>query len=172
MTPKGFIDKQCRRRLRGKVIPPCVKPVTYETYPISTPYGATSPIGKPWSLGRHTGEDHACPVGSLAVAVSWGTVIGVYHPGGGIGVVPSWGADFGVHVIIRQANGEHDYAYCHLERALVSLHAQVKPGEVVGLTGQSGNTRGPHLHLEARPAGGRFGSDVNPLLVKRKDSTP
>lgn len=168
MTPNQFIEKQCRRRNRGKVIPPAVMPNTYATLPITTPYGATSPIGKPWSLGRHTGEDHAAPVGALAIAVSFGHVVGVWRPGGGAGIVPSWGADFGVHVIIRQATGEHDYAYCHLERALVAVGESVKPGEVVGLTGMTGNVHGPHLHFEARPAGGRFGSDVNPIQVKRK----
>lgn len=165
MTPKQFIDKQCRRRLRGKVVPPVVKPLTFETYPVTVAYGVKGPQ---WSLGRHTGEDHACPIGSLAVAVSWGVVVGVWRPGGGVGIVPSWGADFGVHVIIRQATGEHDYAYCHLERALVNPNHRLTPGEVIGLTGNTGNSTGPHLHLEARPAGGRFGSDVDPINVKRK----
>lgn len=176
MTPGEFIRRQCRRRLRGKVIPPCVTP-RWRTIPTTTPYGAT---GNPaWSLGRHTGEDHAAPAGSLATACTWGRVVCVAlwtRPGviGGRGPVEHWGDAYGTHVIIRTGDGRFDYAYCHLSVTLVRPGDRVKPGQVVGLTGNTGGsgTFGPHLHLEARTAGGRFGSDVHPLNVKRKQVLP
>lgn len=182
-TPEWFIEKQERRRRRGKVNPPCVRPVLgrigerlrWVTLPITTPYNVTSPIGKPWSLGRHTGEDHAAPVGSHALAVSWGEVVCVAvwtAPGAAVraaGPVPHWGSSYGSHVIIRTGDGAHDYALCHLSEIHVKPGDRVRPGQTLGRTGATGGsgTFGPHLHLEARPAGGRFGTDVNPLRVKR-----
>lgn len=174
-TPEEFTKKQCRRRLRGKVIPPCVRPRSFEPIGVSTEYGAT---GNPaWSLGRHTGEDHAAPAGSLAVACTWGEVVCVARwssPGNitGAGPVRQWGDAYGTHVIVRTGDGRYDYAYCHLSVVLVKVGERVVPGKVIGLTGATGGSGsfGPHLHLEARPAGGRFGSDIHPINVKRKDS--
>lgn len=179
-TPKEWIDKQCRRRLRGKVIPPCVRPFlaklplppVWRALPVTTPYGAT---GNPaWSLGRHTGEDHAAPIGAHACATSWGEVVCVAHwsPGDVIedaGKVRHWGESYGTHVVIRTGDGRFDYALCHLSQTTVKPGDRVKPGQTVGRTGATGAATGPHLHFEARPAGGRFGSDIHPLNVKRKD---
>lgn len=172
MTPRDFIRRQIRRRLDGKVVPPVVSKA-WRPFPVTTPYGAT---GNPaWSLGRHTGEDHACPVGAQATAVSWGRVVCVakwLRPGliHGVGPVTHWGDAYGTHVVIRTGDGRHDYAYCHLSVAMVAPGDRVVPGQVIGLTGHTGGDGdfGPHLHLEARPAGGRFGSDINPINVKRK----
>lgn len=173
-TRAEFIARQMRRRRRGKVIPPAVNAITFRHFPVTTPYGATSPIGKPWILGRHTGEDHACPVGSFATSISWGRVVCVAHwtrPGviGSRGPVVHWGDAYGTHVVIRTADGRFDVAFCHLSQTFVAPGDRVRPGQVIGLTGRTGGsgTFGPHLHLEARPAGGRFKSDVNPLRVKR-----
>lgn len=173
MTPQEFMDLQISRRLRGLVIPPAVGGPDWKSFPITTPYGAT---GNPaWSLGRHTGEDHACPVGSRAVAVSWGVVVCVAHwtaPGviEGAGPVRQWGDAYGSHVVIRMGNGRWDYAYCHLSATKVEPGDKVVPGQVIGLTGHTGGDGdfGPHLHFEARPAGGRFGTDVDPIRVKKQ----
>jgi murein DD-endopeptidase MepM/ murein hydrolase activator NlpD len=36
----------------------------------------------------------------------------------------------------------------------VSTGQHVRTGEVIGLVGATGNTTGPHLHLEVRPGAG------------------
>lgn len=185
VTGPRWWARQARRRLLGRVVPPCVRPTSpadhrkapFTPYPVTTRYGAT---GNPaWSLGRHTGEDHAAPVGSAACATSWGTVVCVARwsrrdapmvtlPGS---TVREWGSDYGTHVVIRTRDGRFDYALCHLSRALVEPGDEVHPGMTVGLTGRSGGSGsfGPHLHLEARPAGGRFGSDIHPINIKRME---
>jgi murein DD-endopeptidase MepM/ murein hydrolase activator NlpD len=124
---------------------------TLLTLPVTTRYKATGPA---WSLGYHTGEDHAGPTGSLINSVTWGEVLET-----------TWGDAYGIHLVIRTASGSYDVAYCHLDDVLVSVGDKVRPGQTIGHLGATGHATGPHL--EARPAGGRFGSDVNPLLVKR-----
>lgn len=173
MTPGEFITRQIRRRKRGKVVPPCVAR-NWKTLPVTTEYNKTSPIGQPWSLGRHTGEDHAAPVGSLALATSWGVVVCVAKwtgPGRitAVGRVRHWGDSYGTHVVIRTGDRRFDYALCHLSVASVKPGERVEPGQVIGFTGRTGGSGsfGPHLHYEARRRDGRFGDDIHPLNTKR-----
>lgn len=174
-TPEAYVRRQERRRRAGKVIPPCVGSILLRTFPITTAYRKPGPLSQ-WSLGYHTGEDHAAPVGALVNAVTWGEVVCVamwLRPdvmGFTGGPVAPWGPSYGTHVVIRTADGRYDYAACHLSRVLVRPGDKVRPGMTIGHVGHTGGsgTFGPHLHLEARPAGGRFGSDLDPIQVKRK----
>jgi murein DD-endopeptidase MepM/ murein hydrolase activator NlpD len=165
MNKKQLVERYTHDRRLGKVLNPAVAAhvidgaSTLDTYRVTTDYGIP---GDMWQAGHHTGEDHACPVGSLAVAVSWGHVIAAGPAGAG------YGAAYGNIVVIRTRSGRFDYMLCHLSHIMVTVGASVEPGEVVGLTGATGNVTGPHLHFEARPAGGRYGSDVRPVLVKQK----
>lgn len=173
MTPEAYIRKQCRRRRHGRIIPPIVN-AQLVPYPVTTEWRR---VGDLWSLGYHTGEDHAAPAGALVNSVSWGTVVceAVWSSGRWEmteGPVGPWGLAYGTHVVIRTADGAHDVAYCHLSGSIVRAGDRVRPGQTIGLSGATGHTAGAHLHLEARPAGGRFGSDVNPRLVKRMEMTP
>jgi murein DD-endopeptidase MepM/ murein hydrolase activator NlpD len=163
MTPQDFIRQQIRDRRRGGVLCPAVAPETYTPYHVSTPYHKEGDL---WSLGYHTGEDHPCPIGSLAVATSWGTVVAAGENGAG------YGADYGNIVVVRTRSGLFDAMFCHLSSISVHVGQDVVPGQIVGHTGDTGHTFGPHLHFEVRPAGGRFGSDVRPINVKQKGHTP
>lgn len=161
-------DRYIRRRLKGKKLSP-VRSLPSglfklgRAFRVTTPWNRKSPIGQPWSLGRHTGEDYACPEGMPVFAVSWGTVVWAGTSGGW-----SLSGTYGKHVIVRTRDGRYDYAVCHLSDIRVVLDQKVRPGTLLGLSGATGNVRGAHLHLEARPAGGRFGSDVDPARVRRK----
>ena len=49
--------------------------------------------------------------------------------------------------------------YAHLDEVCVAVGDTVTEGQVIGYTGNSGNSSGPHLHFEVRLAGTRY----NPL---------
>lgn len=105
-------------------------------FPVTTPYG----IRGSWAAGYHTGADMACPIGTPVMAVYDGTVVDLN----------SWGADYGNHIILKV--GAAEWGYCHLSRILVAKGAQVKSGQVIGYSGETGRAFGPHLHLEYRTA--------------------
>jgi murein DD-endopeptidase MepM/ murein hydrolase activator NlpD len=148
---KQYIDD----RRAGKLLNPV------PGHPVSTEWHRQ---GEEWSLGYHTGEDHECPVGTPLVAVTWGHVIGV----GWGGPPHALGADYGNVVLIEQASGEHEYFFAHMSRFNVHLGDAVKPGQVIGWSGNTGHTFGPHCHFEARPVNGSFGTDVDPKLVEKR----
>lgn len=157
MIPRTLLERRMiRRRLQRQPIAPCRSSRTPTSpdgraLPVTTPYRVP---GTSWAYGYHTGEDYAAPIGSLAVSVVWGTVVAVGDT--------SWGEAYGTMVIVRDGRGRLDLGYCHLSAARVTVGQKVRPGTVVGLTGDTGNTHGAHLHFEVRPAGGRYGSDVHP----------
>lgn len=162
MTPKqqqALIHRLSKARRKHAVIEPARHASSpFTAYPVTLRWGFP---GRLWAAGHHTGEDHACPVGSLATAVSWGHVIATGWSALG------WGQDYGNMVIVELGTRRHVMAYCHLSKILVKPGQHVQPGLVVGLTGETGHVTGPHLHFEVRPPGGRYGSDQNPMLVKR-----
>lgn len=150
-----------RRRLQGLNVSPARTTPT-AAHPLGTAHAVTTPYrvtGSSWARGYHTGEDYAAPIGSLAVSPAWGRVIAVGST--------SWGAAYGTMVVVRTRRGVYDFAFCHLSRVEVAVGDTVRPGTVVGRVGITGNTSGPHLHFEARPAGGSYGSDVHPARVRK-----
>ena len=54
----------------------------------------------------------------------------------------------GKYVTIR--HGDYIVSYCHLSKALVKKGAQVLPGEVVAISGNTGRSTAPHLHITAK----------------------
>jgi len=68
----------------------------------------------------------------------------VIHVGWG-----GWGSAYGVQVIIDHGGGMRA-AYCHLSRTSVANGANVSEGQQIGNVGTTGNSTGPHLHIECR----------------------
>lgn len=54
----------------------------------------------------------------------------------------------GNYVSIR--HGNYTVSYCHLSKALVKKGAQVLPCEVVAISGNTGRSTAPHLHITAK----------------------
>lgn len=106
----------------------------------------TSPFGPRW--GRlHAGQDYAAPIGTPLKSMSSGEIIFAGSMDG-----------YGTTVDIRYWDGTVS-RYGHMNSIAVSVGQQVGPGTVVGESGNTGRSTGPHLHVEVHPGGG---SPVDP----------
>ena len=129
------------------------------TFPVANPR-VTQGWGRPnprYKAGRHTGIDFGMPVGTELFSIVAGVVVDT-----------SFDKSYGNKVVIEYtANGvKYQDWYCHLSRVQVAKGASVKAGQAVALSGNTGNSTGPHLHLETRIAPFRYGNDVaHPVLV-------
>jgi murein DD-endopeptidase MepM/ murein hydrolase activator NlpD len=101
----------------------------------------TSGFGYRW--GRmHQGDDFAAPVGTPLVAMSAGVVVSAGMDGA-----------YGNKIEIRYTDGTVS-VYAHMDSITASVGQRVSSGELIGRTGNTGRSTGPHLHLEIHPGGG------------------
>ena len=94
-----------------------------------------------WS-SNHTGLDFAAPSGTPIVAVANGTITKTGYAG-----------SYGNQTIETLEDGTEIW-YCHQSAIGVQRRRPVSGGQQIGSVGATGNTTGPHLHLEVRPGGG------------------
>lgn len=73
---------------------------------------------------------------------------------------PNHRLELGLHSKIRHANG-YDTTYGHLSVLLVKAGDTVTHGKIIGISGNTGNSTGPHLHFTLEPPGVE-GLEVNP----------
>lgn len=129
-TPK---NKKLAKALKQKGDPfPVIAPI--DGAPVTGSFGTTGPH---WAVA-HSGSDISATTGTPVRAVVGGTIKSIF-------VHPSYGT---VVRLVRKDNVE--IWYCHLSKPLVLPGQYVEQGTVVGLVGATGNTTGPHLHLEVR----------------------
>lgn len=94
------------------------------------------------STGPHHGLDIAVPKGTPILAAHCGTVLEA-----------GWKNDiYGYAVVLEHGNGWQTL-YAHCSRVLVQPGQQVRQGERIALVGSTGNSTGPHLHLELHKDG-------------------
>ena len=93
------------------------------------------------SGGTHTGLDIATSSGTPIRAAAGGTVI---HAG--------WKGSYGNLIIIQHTNSVQTY-YAHCSKIYVNAGEYVNQGDVIAAVGSTGNSTGPHLHLEIRVNG-------------------
>lgn len=113
---------------RGTQVPPTyIKPLAGGRF--------TSPFGKRW--GRmHKGVDWSCSVGTAIKASCGGKVVSA-----------GWANGYGNCVVLSHSDGKQT-RYAHLSKILVSVGQKVAQGEKIALSGNTGNSTGPHLHFE------------------------
>ncbi len=107
----------------------------------------TSPYGSRWGK-FHYGLDFRAKVGTNVYAMASGTVIGT-----GDTDIACRGASFGKWVFIKYNNGLSS-TYGHLSQIKVSEGDKVKAGDIVALSGNTGSSTGPHLHVAVYASGG------------------
>ncbi|WP_079142091.1 peptidoglycan DD-metalloendopeptidase family protein [Streptomyces sp. LUP30] len=98
-------------------------------------------------MSQHTGIDFPVSYGTTVMAATDGTVR------------TQWNSAYGNMLILTAKDGTETW-YCHLSSYRVPSGTTVKAGDPIAYSGNSGNSTGPHLHFEVRPAGG---SAIDPL---------
>ncbi|MFG2897086.1 M23 family metallopeptidase [Streptomyces zaomyceticus] len=107
-----------------------------ELHRLSARFGQS---GVNW-MSVHTGIDFPVQTGTPVMAATDGTVRTQIN------------SAYGNMVIVTAPDGTETW-YCHLSSAKIRS-GQVKAGDVIAYSGDTGNSTGPHLHFEVRPAGG------------------
>lgn len=91
------------------------------------------------SYQGHTGIDIGHEPGSEIYAAADGTVIEAVFKHTG----------YGRYIVIDHGNG-YQTCYAHCSELLVEVGQKVSAGDIIALTGSSGNSTGSHLHFEIR----------------------
>jgi murein DD-endopeptidase MepM/ murein hydrolase activator NlpD len=141
----------------GAPLPVAPQVLARVTAPASGPaYGLTLPsrwpldeagyltrgqVGTGSAEEAHPGIDVAVPIGSIVRAAGGATVQQV-------GEDP----EYGFFVLLSHPD-DYQTMYGHLSRILVTAGSAVAPGEVIGLSGNTGRSSAPHLHFEIRQKG-------------------
>ena len=118
------------------------------TEPIETDYQLSARYGQRgsiWSGGWHTGLDFRVKTGTPVVAAANGKIISA-----------GWEGSYGYRIQIDHGSG-YITTYNHLSKIL-DRSGEVAAGQVIGKSGSTGNTTGPHLHFEVT----KDGEFINP----------
>lgn len=97
----------------------------------------TSRVGTRWGK-LHGGIDVAAARGSIVVGATEGTVM----------IVGDQGA-YGHCVFVENHDGTVAW-YAHLTESVVKVGDKIVRGQIVGVSGNTGRSTGPHLHFEMR----------------------
>ena len=115
-------------------------------YITSTVGGRTSPGGV--GSTNHKGTD----IGRV------GYTSPIYAAKAGTVIVSQYSSSYGNYVVISHGSG-NTTLYGHMSSRKVEVGQYVLQGDVIGITGSTGNSTGPHLHFEITENGVR----INPL---------
>ncbi|MGW5094033.1 M23 family metallopeptidase [Streptomyces nodosus] len=137
-----------------------VAATTTWAHPVKS-YALSAGFNQAGSMWRstHSGQDFAVPSGTNVAAVNGGTI--VKAGGNGAGDGPAYGNA----IVIKHPSGMYTQ-YAHLSRIDVRVGQTVTTGQHIALSGNTGNSSGPHLHFEVRTTP-NYGSAVDPLAFLR-----
>ncbi|WP_271077111.1 M23 family metallopeptidase [Aurantiacibacter sp. MUD61] len=113
---------------------------------ITSPYGLRrNPVSG--QMARHSGVDLAAATGTPVHSTADGTV-----------VFSGWAGNYGLLVTVAHDGGMQT-RYAHLSAISVQRGDEVSGGQMLGRSGSTGRSTGPHLHYEVRIDG----RAVNPV---------
>lgn len=113
---------------------------TYENYggvSLRVPISGNG-ISQGYGVGGHTGVDYRANVGTAVYAAADGVVIQTST---------GWSGGYGNQIVVSHGGGVAT-RYGHLSKISVSPGDTVSSGEVIGSSGNTGRSTGPHLHFE------------------------
>lgn len=108
---------------------------------ITQRFGKTTASGRLYASGTHNGVDFSAKIGTAAKALTGGVVMGT-----GDTDLTCPRASFGRWVFIKFDNGL-SATYGHLSVISAQEGQRVSAGDIVGYTGNTGYSTGPHLHI-------------------------
>src|SRR5699024_5765667 len=88
--------------------------------------------------GRHYGLDFGMPTGTKIRALTDGKISQAGPVSGG----------GGNQVTLKEPGGKWFQWYMHMSKILTKKGAKVNAGDVIGLSGNTGNSTTPHLHIQ------------------------
>ncbi len=104
----------------------------------------------------HSGIDFAASAGTR-----------VHSTGDGVVVFSGYDKGYGQKITINHGYG-FKTIYAHLSKSLVRQGERVSRGEIIGLSGNTGDSTGPHLHYEVQ----KNNITVNPTAYFLDDNNP
>jgi len=113
-----------------------------------------------YAAGHHTGMDYGVSMNTPVYAAAGGKVVSVTR-----------GGAYGLRIEIEHG-GKLWTLYAHLNSASVRVGQTVTPGMLIGKSGNSGNSEGPHLHFEVRRGANAYGNTVDPMQYLNGSTTP
>lgn len=108
---------------------------------ITDTFGTRNETRVKLGLGPHRGVDYGVPVGTPLKAVGKGTIVKVYHS-----EILGWTIELRTYVTAEKVR---IFSYSHLDHVTIKEGTQVQQGDIIGVSGNSGKSSGPHLHLMA-----------------------
>jgi len=106
-----------------------------EDYPITQGFGANPAVYSKLGMPGHNGLDFGCPAETRLCAPADGVVINSE-------LHKSYG-----NIVKIKHNGGYFTLFAHMNKCLVKVGDAVKTGDLIGLSGMTGFSTGPHLHF-------------------------
>ena len=133
-------------------------------YTPSSSDGWLNPVSGPTSAGTwyypgggvHLGVDRAVSIGTPIYAPADGLVVWVANPvGSNSGYLGNWsgypaGAGNNIAMLVNVGGTTYFVSFSHMSQNGMAVYAgqSVSQGQLLGLTGNAGNSSGPHCHIE------------------------
>lgn len=126
-------------------ITPSLTPLPKSKATITSPFGVRNhpTLGRPV---KHNGIDFGSGRGAE-----------IYAAGNGKVILSEFNSSFGNYIVVEHQDGQSS-TYAHLDRLAISKGDIVTKGQLIGYSGSTGRSTGPHLHYEVRTNG----TPVNP----------
>ncbi|MBO9128279.1 peptidoglycan DD-metalloendopeptidase family protein [Bacillus sp. 165] len=109
--------------------------------------------------GKHFGIDIAAKTGTAILAAKGGIVTKSYYS-----------QTYGHVVFIKHEDG-YEAVYAHMSKRMANVGKRVASGEKIGEVGNTGHSRGAHLHFEVHKGSWNIHKTnaINPLVVLNED---
>lgn len=158
---------------------------TISDYTPSSSDGWLNPVSGPTSAGTwyypgggvHLGVDRAVPIGTPIYAPADGLIVWKANPapsnGGYLGNWSGYpyGAGNDIAMLVNVGGTTYFVSFFHMSQngMAVSVGQSVSQGQLLGLTGNAGNSSGPHCHIEIINLGGMSISDAAAQFSRTAD---